>query len=1423
MYTVQRKKEVSAITEYLEKNDWCAIVAPSLSGKTTLAGQLEVRLKEKHPAWHVVRIAFEQAGTIEAAWQQIQSGFEQASTLLTVPELSDAKQIAEELSRLVASIEKGRLCLILDNLDALPDEVVFLIAGQLRMFKNDMQYQSARERFSCILFGAVSLYNLVRSEYSALTNSVEVVNLSDFSKEQLAELLRRKYPHAEYPQDALDAFYDETAGHPYLVSALRKQLANAKAGFTRDQVEAAAIEWAENPIRHKKRYRAHERHPSEAREDNSDQCFSNAVKYLENNKQAFYAVLNLLEKEPSSVLPGQEPTPMCGALRLDKKKKEYSFRGRMFERAFSNYLDALRRADYCALHGDWEKARRYYGKTELCEIRARRRVGFGETKHRIMDLFLGLVPIHQKAAGLKQVEKDVTETVHRLFGASSTRLWRCEVDAPGPQIVHTIGDPLSKNLEELIDSLVQSSIRNQKALTLENNLGVVRGIGNISDSICWAIEIYYDTGLPGNWVHDNLYYLDSCLYGVLSQIYNKEWEQKRTTELSRWLHDLSCRLQTATRVSEVLDRIVDGVTRVLGYECAQLSLLFPEEQQIRAVKSTGAFIKIKEETTRRLDSDDALVTVVRTGTPKNIGNCQNPNEHCDPEAIQHAKLRSQVIVPLLQNTKGVGALQVGSTTKENAFSKNDLLRIQLLADEAAIALKMAGEREALELALEATGNATVVFDATESITTCNNAYRRLHQVEPGDPAPLTQVGEGQRKESLAKAAFAHEKKVLQSFHPVEGHRYIATAASRANLLGGYGGGIEVIGTRSPLYGLTESVSRMLACTGENQLGQTIVDSLRDHLGYARVRLYKSDSAGHYLSSRWCAGMSPKLEAKFKRGEYSHRRTKDNSIKNDFACLDAKKTLVVVRPEYAEETLPRGVVDEDSQHRTVFIPQGETIEFDNIFDKEAVYEWMDVPLIHQQRFIGKISIDQKGNNQHFLLEDLELMTLFAQLASQAMARILELEEARVESSIARDVKFLEAAIWNFLLEITTKGVLELNRAVVFLRIPHSTSYRGRLCIGTKDKEAWERLARSVDFPAEGRLAFIENACRERLRGNLSEEEQETIERLKKIVISQDNEWWNAIHQNRENHGIPVARDQEDLQSVCQHLQWETPQQGYIYPLKFQDEYEGLLYVDSAFLDEPLSPENNKLLSILCSHFACVIHAHVHREVEELRNRMLSITHSGVAPMASVRVLLDSLPHIKEEHIALPIRIASAEAQRSVDAVRRALRVGQATSSDLHFDLAEVEPAGLFRERIKAYITLLEQEEVHIDTEGMMEKAPFVQADEQLLGIAFAELAANARTALISYTSAKSQKIFKVASWVAAESNTFQLRIENSVLPDRQINEDIFDLYTSHSGTGLGLWLVRHILTRHGGTVERVNTGNRERFSILLTLPLSTQNA
>ena len=1124
MYTVQREKEVNAITEYLEKNDWCAIVAPSLSGKTTLAGQLETRLKETHPAWHVVRIGFQQAGTIEAAWQQIQSGLQQASIPLTIPESSDPKQLAEVFKQLVEPIEKGRLCLILDNLDELPDEVVFLIAGQLRMFRNDMHYHSARKKLTFILFGADSLYNLVRTDYSALTNSVQVVNLSDFSKEQLAELLRWKPPHTEYPQDALDAFYEETAGHPYLVAALLQQLTSSNAGFTRDEIEAAAIEWAENPILHTKRHRAHERHPSEAREDNSDQCFSNAVKYLENNKQAFYAVLNLLEKESSSVLAGQEPTPMCGALRMDKQKRCYSFRGRMFERAFFNYLDDLRRADYCALHGDWEKARQYYEKTELSEIRARRRVGFGETKHRIMDLFLGLMPVHQKATGLKQVEKDVTETVHRLFGASSTRLWRCEAGAPGPRIVHTIGPPLSKNLEELIDSLVRNSIRNQKALTLENNLGVVRGIGSIFDSICWAIEVYYDTGLPGKWVHDNLDYLDSCLYGVLSQIYNKEEEQKRTTELSQWLHNLSCRLQTATQVSEVLDRIVDGVTQVLGYECAQLSLLFPEEQQIRAVKSTGAFQKIKEETTRRLDSDNALAVVVRTGEPKNIGDCQNLKAHCAPVAIEHAELRSQVIVPLLQDNKGVGALQVGNTTTKNAFKENDLLRIQLLADEAAIALKMAGEREALELALEATGNATVFFDATESITTCNNAYRNLHRVEPGDSAPLTQVGKGKRKESLAKAAFAHDKNVLQSFRALNGHRYIVTAASRANLLGGYGGGIEVIGTRSPLYGLTESVSRMLACTGENQLGQTIVDSLREHLGYARVRLYKSDSAGNYLSSRWCAGMSPELETRFKTGEYSHKRTTDGKIKNDFACLDEKKTLVIVRPEYAEATLPRGVVTEDSQHRTVFIPQEETVAFDDSFEKEALHEWMNVPLIHQQRVIGKISIDQNGTNRQFLLEDLEVITLFAQLASQTMARILELEEARAESSIARDAKFLEksggleAATWSFLLEITTKGVLELNRAIVFLRIPHSTSYRGALVYWRQREKAWAHLIRSVDFPEGGRMAFIENDCRERLQGHIPKEEQETIERLRKIVLSPNNEWWNVIRQNRENHGI-----------------------------------------------------------------------------------------------------------------------------------------------------------------------------------------------------------------------------------------------------------------------------------------------------------------
>ena len=72
-WEVHRRPQIQSVLQQLERGEWCSVIAPRFSGKSTFARQLSVSLSEEHPAWQIVSVEFQAAGTLEKAWAQVRN------------------------------------------------------------------------------------------------------------------------------------------------------------------------------------------------------------------------------------------------------------------------------------------------------------------------------------------------------------------------------------------------------------------------------------------------------------------------------------------------------------------------------------------------------------------------------------------------------------------------------------------------------------------------------------------------------------------------------------------------------------------------------------------------------------------------------------------------------------------------------------------------------------------------------------------------------------------------------------------------------------------------------------------------------------------------------------------------------------------------------------------------------------------------------------------------------------------------------------------------------------------------------------------------------------------------------------------------------------------------------------------------------
>ncbi len=142
-------------------------------------------------------------------------------------------------------LERGRIscCIILDDLDVLPDEVLRLLAAELRRFRNSAEFGELWRRLPCILLGGMKLLHLTGGPESPLSNVLENVPLPDLTAEEAARSLSGQLLGVPLTRDAACTLFLETADTLILCVLFAIRLKDCSAKITSRAITRAASSW----------------------------------------------------------------------------------------------------------------------------------------------------------------------------------------------------------------------------------------------------------------------------------------------------------------------------------------------------------------------------------------------------------------------------------------------------------------------------------------------------------------------------------------------------------------------------------------------------------------------------------------------------------------------------------------------------------------------------------------------------------------------------------------------------------------------------------------------------------------------------------------------------------------------------------------------------------------------------------------------------------------------------------------------------------------------------------------------------------------------------------------------------------------------------------------------------------------------------
>jgi two-component system, OmpR family, sensor histidine kinase SenX3 len=222
---------------------------------------------------------------------------------------------------------------------------------------------------------------------------------------------------------------------------------------------------------------------------------------------------------------------------------------------------------------------------------------------------------------------------------------------------------------------------------------------------------------------------------------------------------------------------------------------------------------------------------------------------------------------------------------------------------------------------------------------------------------------------------------------------------------------------------------------------------------------------------------------------------------------------------------------------------------------------------------------------------------------------------------------------------------------------------------------------------------------------------------------------------------------------------------------------------------------------------------------------AVTHELKTPIASIRLYLETLQSRavddprRQEFYGLML----SDTDRLLSTVEQVLKAGQAGQKGAKHQRVQLEFEGLVRECMDLVRTRhhLQSESLRMESPLQNGNAPRVFGDVEELRTAVSNLLDNA----VKYSGAK----VDVAVRVEADDKIVVLRVRDHGvgIPQEELKRIFRRFYRVSSrtlahvkGTGLGLFIVRSIVRKHGGKVYAESAGEGQGTTVTLELPRST---
>lgn len=233
-----------------------------------------------------------------------------------------------------------------------------------------------------------------------------------------------------------------------------------------------------------------------------------------------------------------------------------------------------------------------------------------------------------------------------------------------------------------------------------------------------------------------------------------------------------------------------------------------------------------------------------------------------------------------------------------------------------------------------------------------------------------------------------------------------------------------------------------------------------------------------------------------------------------------------------------------------------------------------------------------------------------------------------------------------------------------------------------------------------------------------------------------------------------------------------------------------------------------------------------EVESIRRArdsvLANISHEFRTPLsaqlASIELLLDGLDEYEPDQVRSLVMSLKRGAQRLTSLIDNLLESVRIESGQLSIRKQSVSLHDVVTEAEGLIGTLLTQRYQKLEVD-VSEELPHVEGDEVRLTQVFVNLIANANKYAPDYST------IRVGAHLYGSEVFAWVEDEGPGIADSSFHS-IFERFTrgvSHEpeagGLGLGLWIVKSIVDRHGGTIRAERTAER-RTRFVITLPLPT---